>query len=353
MDFSHLAEGEARSNSVMKCHVAVVSITQILASLQVWFIPCMIASLYFRGVPNFYIVIACLLIIPIIFNLIVASHYWYRGLLIAGLMANAIAGLGALGTVIAVWTMARDSNITYSSPNIGEAGVMMLITAALMTFTAVTQVILLASTKGADSTYSCCWGNTSAPIVGNVRAPTRFIHIIRTMRVMGFIVLLANLVQLWSFAFWRYPYTSGRLSYTTSQTTLILNLRIMSLFYFTMTALWSIIAIVLSFNINSSRKLRFMSMHTIFALLLSSFFVVVHFSSGVRTFKLKGAGPSPWVMLAIIPFEFIWLVCAMTLAYSKYPFRTNSCCWPDCTSSSALEEEFDIWIEHPDETDGL
>lgn len=337
----------------MRCHPFAVGVVQLLGSLQVWFVPCLIASFYFRGTPTFYIIIASLLCLPIFFNLIVVSHYWYRSLLIAGLFANAVGGLGAIGTVIASWSSPRYRYPEYASPKFPEAVVMMLIVAASMCFTAAMDLALLATSRSADSSYSCCWGNTVGPSSNNVRAPPRFVHIIRTMRVMTVIVFAANFIQLWSFAVWQYPYSAGSHSYSTSQTELILDLRILSLFYFVMTLLWSIIAFVLSFNINSSRKLRFMGFNTILVLVISGFFAVVHLLMGIRAFKAKGVGPAPWTNIAILPFEFTWLLCALYLAYSRFPFRPNSCCWPDCTAPSNLEEEFDVWVEHRDENDGL
>lgn len=351
----------------MRGQVFLVSCLQVLSVLQLWLVPCLLSSLFFNGVRNFFIISASVLVIPILFNLIVVSHYWLKPLLVIGLLLNGFGGAGAVATVVIAWADPAYTSKSYASPNMSEGNVMMLLVSAMLSLSAVLELFLVFLVASPDKAYSCCWGNFSESNVGPVRAEHRFLHWIRLMRVCGVLVFLVNLFQIWAFIFWSYSsYRSASVDVSASNT-LVLRLRILSLFYFVMVCLWSAVACVLAFNVNSSRKLRFAAVNSTFVILLSAFFIVVFFSAGVKTFGVKGLGPAPWIFIFNLPFQITWMMGALTLAYSKYPFRDNSCCWPDCTPNSTLQEEFDIWQEeeevhneHPnanadslEETDGL
>lgn len=319
--------------------------------VQLWLLPCLLSSLFFNGMHNFFIISASVMCIPILFNLVVVSHYWMKALLIVGLLVNGIGGAGAIATVIVTWADPAYGATRFASPNLSEGNVIMLLVAGTLSLSAALDLVLAFLVKSREKAYSCCWGNFSETSGGRVRAEVRFVHWIRVMRTSAALVFLVNLFQIWAFVFWSYSSYIKTSPSAESTSTLILRLRILSLFCFVMTAVWSVGGGVLSFNINSSRKLRFIAFNSILVIILTAFFIVVTFSAGVRTFGVKGLGPAPWIMILTLSLQLLWITGAFILAYSKYPFRDNSCCWPDCTPQSTLNEEFDIWTEEEEEVD--
>lgn len=332
-------------HSSMRAQLVVVTCAQLLSVVQLWLLPCLLSSLFFNGMHNFFIISASVMCIPILFNLVVVSHYWMKPLLIVGLLVNGIGGAGAIVTVIVAWADPTYQQTKLASPNLSEGTVIMLLVGGMLSFSASLDLILAFLVKSREKAYSCCWGNFSESPGVKVRAESRFVHWIRVMRTTAALVFLANLFQIWALVFWYYSSYIRPSAYGVNTATLILRLRILSLFYFVMTCVWSASAGVMSFNVNSSRKLRFLAFNSLLVLLLSAFFIVVFFAAGLKTFGLKGLGPAPWIIIFNLPLQLLWIIAAFILAYSKYPFRHNSCCWPDCTPTSTLQQEFDIWQE--------
>lgn len=316
----------------------LVTVIQLSAVVQVWLVPFLISSLFFNGIRDFYIISACLMILPILFNLVVMSHYWSKPLLVIGLLANGIGGAGAMATVVIAWADPNYNKQRGDSPNMAQGNVIMLIVAIITTFSSAMQIVLLCMKSEPNRSYSCCWGNFSEAEGREPKAKPYFIHLIRCMRGIGIITLIINMIQIWSFIF--YFYGNDNTSLTTFR------IRILSLFYFTMTFLWGIITTVLSYNINSQRKLRFAAFNGILILLASGFIMALSF--GIDKSPGKQSGPSPWVIISILPFELFWVICAFIIAYSKHPFQSNGCCWPDCTSPNTLDEQFDFLQEDDD-----
>lgn len=234
-----------------------------------------------------------------------------------------------MATVVIAWADPNYSRQKGDSPNMAQGNVIMLIVATITTFSAVMQIILLCMKREPNKSYSCCWGNFSEAEGRQPKAKPYMIHLIRCMRGMGIIVLIINFFQIWSFIFWFYV----------DDSLAAFRIRILTLFYFTMTFLWSIITIVLAYSINSQRKLRFAAFNGILVLIASG--LIMALALGFDKNRRR-PGPTPWVILVNLPFEITWVICAFIMAYSKHPFQENGCCWPDCTSPNTLGEQFDF-----------
>jgi hypothetical protein len=301
-------------------------------------------SLQFNGVAPFFIITSVLVSIPVLFNLVVMSHYWNRVLLVVGAVMNGIAGAGAIATVVIAWADPKYSSESHEAPSMEQGNIVLLLVFSMTSMSAVLELILLISSLRPDSTYSCCWGSmgdnrqrSDSPS----KAPRYFVHLIRCMRAASVLLLLSNVALFfgWLFAGIRVsPGHKGNLVVTT--------LSHISLFFFATTLIWSFVTLTISFNLNSARKLRFAAWNGLFVILVSLPLAV--WSWFVYRKSPLGVSPSPWIMPIVCAIEIGWNICAYILAYSGYQFRSNGWWWPDCTSQSHFEEEFEPLADNDD-----
>lgn len=312
----------------------IVSTSQILAVIQVWFIPLLICAFQFNGVYAYWIAVGTIVCFPLLFNLVAMSHYWHRKLLVTSVFTNGLGGAGAMAVVVITWA---DPNYTngVTAPSMREGNVIMLMVGISMSLLAVLQIALLIK-NFPDSSYSCCWGNPQGerylPVDGQQpQAPKTFIHLIRTMRAMAILSMLVSIGFIWGNHFQIFV---RRGTYFEQEMSII------SLFYWVMNILWCIIAFVLSFNVNSSRKLRFAAVNGIVVTFVSVIAMLTNFAVLPKGTPVSALGPGPWLMMINAFFLSIWDVCALSLGLTAYPFRPNGCCWPDCTPKRQLFDEF-------------
>lgn len=323
---------------LMSAHSVLVSAIQCLAVVQVWLLPLLLATTGFSGVKPFYIISAVLQCLPVLFNLVVMSHYWQRGLLMLGLISNGVGGAGAVATTVIVWAMPKQPP---TQPNdfatVDQGASIMLLVCAITTTSAVLQMFLACKENKPDTSYSCCWGNSGAyfsELNAPTRAPRNIVHLIRTIRVVALLMIPVSLGNIRDWAF-----------YIDDLSMYVLNFRnrvIIALFTFVLTLLWSFIAFIISFNVNSSRKLRFAAFNALIVIIVSIIIIILGIIYDRRTNKPYVPWATPWLLILHCVLNTIWTSCAFSLAYSKYQFQVKGCCWPDCISENQLREDFEL-----------